>query len=401
MTATESTKDLISKHKVLTGFNRFIYFALIAVTINIADSLLGPYKDYQAVYILSITALILIVSLVLNKKNYFLAAKIITAITFNVIFLLITLHIGNKGGTYLYYFPFMLAYIYLFRTEKNKKVVRVFSIVSISFLVFSLIIATDNPPTLKMSEAKIKQIFFLSFFISFSLTVYFFILIYNYQEKLYGRILDLEKISKRQQLRSILETQETSIQNIVDELRNNVNQTLAASKFFLEEAREGGDNRVLVSKSHGLTNDAMKALTMLCIKMYPTVITDVGFIDGIREYIIELKKINNIQVNFEYNDPGIEQIDDKDKLSIFRIIQDYLIIVLNNPGTTQVKIEVHYQATSITITLSQNDPDFNFMKTGSTANLTSFNNRITYFHGVLRQKKEGPFETSVVELSLN
>jgi signal transduction histidine kinase len=401
MTPTESTRDLISKHKVLTGFNRFIYFALAAIAINIVNSLYGPYKDYKAVYILLIAAFFLIISLLLYKNNYSLAAKIISAITFNVVFLLITMHIGYKGGAYLYYFPFMLAYIYLFRTVSNKKYVHAFSIVSIGFLIFTLMAAPNEPPVFKVPETKMKQIFYLTFFISFSLTVYFFILIYSYQEKLYSRILDLEKISKRHQLRSIIETQETSIQNIVDELRNNVNQTLAASKFFLEEASEGGDNRVLVSKSHGLTDDAMKALTMLCIKMYPTVITDVGFIEGIRQYIIELKKINNIQVNFEYNDPGIEEIDDKDKLSIFRIIQDYLIIVLNNPGTTQVNIEVYYRATSITITLSQNDPDFNFMKTGSTANLSSFNNRITYFHGVLRQKKEGSFETSIVELSLN
>jgi glucose-6-phosphate-specific signal transduction histidine kinase len=401
MTPTESTRDLISEHKVLTGFNRFIYFALAAIVINIANSLYGPYKDYIAIYILSITAVILIVSLILNKKNYPLAAKTITALTFNMVFFLITMHIGLKGGAYLYYFPFMLAYIYLFRTTGNKKYVQAFSIVSLSFLAVSLIVAPNDPPVFKVPEYKMKQIFFITFFVSFSLTVYFFVLIYSYQEKLNSRILNLEKIAKRQQLRSIIETQETSIQNIVHELQNNVNQTLTASKFFLEEASEGGDNRMLVSKSHGLTNDAINALTMLCISMHPTVVTDVGLIDGIRQYIVELKKISTVQIQFECNDPSIEKVDQKDKISIFRIIQNYLSLVIQNPDTSTVNIEVSYKAALLTLVLSQNDPNFNFMKTGQPFNLNNINNRVTYLNGTIRQKKEGKFEISILEISLS
>ena len=326
MATSKITKDLISKHKVLTGFNRFIYFALAAIVINIVDSLSGLYKDYDAVYILSAAGLLLILSLVVHAKNYTLSAKIISALTFNVVFLLITMHIGLKGGTYLYYFPFILAYTYLFRTEGNYKYVMIFSIVTVGFLIFSLIASHDEPPVFKVPDSKIKQIFYLTFSISFSLTVYFFILIYNYQEKLHHRILGLETSSRRQQLRSIIETQETSIQNIVYELRNNINQTLAASKFFLEEAGEEINNRDLVSKSHALTDEAMNALTMLCIKVHPAVITDIGLIDGIREYIIELKKINTVQISFEYNDPDIETINETDKFSIFRILQAYRIL---------------------------------------------------------------------------
>ncbi len=218
---------------------------------------------------------------------------------------------------------------------------------------------------------------------------------------LYSRMLDLEKIGKRQQLRSILETQETSMQNIVHELQNSVNQTLVASKFFLEEAAEGGDNRMLVSKSHGLTNDAIDALTMLCITMHPTVVTDVGLIDGIGEYIVELRKISAVQIQFECSDTSIEEIDEKDKISIFRIIQNYLSLVLQNPATSMVNIEMSYKTALLTLLLSQNEPRFNFMKAGQAFNLSDISNRITYFNGTIRQKQEGKIETAVVELSLS
>jgi signal transduction histidine kinase len=187
----------------------------------------------------------------------------------------------------------------------------------------------------------------------------------------------------------------------VHELRNNINQTLAASRVFLEEYIEGGDNRALISKSHELTNEAMNAVTMLCINLHPAIITDVGFIEGVREYIAELKKISPVQVQFGHNSPGFEKIEDRDKISIFRIIQGYLTIVLKNPSTSQVNIALDYRSPLLTLTLSQNDPGFNFMKAGPTFNLTDINNRITYYKGTVRQKQEGQFETSVVEFSLS
>jgi glucose-6-phosphate-specific signal transduction histidine kinase len=186
----------------------------------------------------------------------------------------------------------------------------------------------------------------------------------------------------------------------VHELRNNINQTLAASRVFLGEYIEGSDNRALVSKSYELTNEALSALTMLCINLHPAIITDLGFIEGIREYIAELKKSSPVQIHFIYNGSGIEKIDGKDKISIFRIIQNYLALVLKNPSTSQVSIELDYQYPLLKLTLSQNDPYFNFMKTGQAFDLNDINNRVTYLNGTIRHKQEGQFETSVVEFSL-
>ena len=372
MPSSQSTGELTSNHKVLTGFDRFIYFALAAIVINIGDSLYGIYKDYTAVYELLGAIPFLILSLVLYKRNHRLAAKFISAVTFNLLFFLITMHIGQAAGTYLYYFPFILCYIYLFRAEGKTEYVLIFTIASLGFMIFTLLVAPDDPPVFKVPDSKIKQIFFFTFCISFTLTVYFFYLIYNYQETLYNRLLDLEKNNKRQQLRSVIEMQESGIENIVNELRNNINQTLVASKFLLEKASEEGDNKLLISKSQVLTNDAIDALTLLCIKLHPAVIADIGFIEGTKEYISVLKKISDSQIQFQCNDPAIEEIAEKDKISIFRIIQDYLMIVLKNPNSSRVNIEVTYQPPAITLALSQNDPGFNFIEAGNPFNLGNY-----------------------------
>lgn len=399
MNDASSLNDVV-KHNVLTGFNRFIYLALLAIGINILDSVQSGYGDFYDVYVLTIAACILVVSLLLHEQKYTLWAKIVSGLTFNVALLLIGLHTGVKSVTYLYYFPLILAYIYLFRTEGKKRYVIIFSAVTIGFLFISLVFSDEHfqyPPD-QIVEA--KRTFYLSFFISFSLTVYYFILIYNYQEELYNRIISLKASYRKQELRSLIEKQETANQNIVYELRDNVNQMLAAAKVYLGEAGTKSDNKELLAKSYSLTNDAMNAVTMLCIKLHPAVIADIGLVDGTREYIVELKKVNNIHVQFEYNDLAVETISQNDKFSVFRILQDYLDIVFKNSSATKVVLNVLYKPSQVILILSQNDLRFSFIKEINNSTQSSINNRITYFNGVMHQKTEGNFETSVIELSL-
>lgn len=400
MSSASSIEDVI-KHNVLTGFNRFIYIALLAIGINMADTFQSGYGDHYDVYVLAVAAVLLVLSLLLHRKGHTLAAKIVSGLTFNVSFLLITLHVGVKSTTYLYYFPLILAYIYMFRTEGKKQYVVIFSTVTILFLICSLVFADSNfqfPPE-QLLEA--KRTFYVSFSLSFLLTVYYFILIYKYQEELYSRILSLKAVNRKQELRSFIEKQETFNQNTVYELRDSVNQMLAASKIYLGEAITKEENKELLTKSYTLTKDAMNAITMLCIKLHPAVIADIGLVDGTREYIVELKKVNNIHVRFEYNDLGIETISQNDKFSIFRILQDYLDLLLNSSAATKVVLNMIYTPSCVTLVLSQNDLQFNFSKAIETSTQSSIYNRISYFNGVIRQKMEDEFETSVIELSLD
>jgi signal transduction histidine kinase len=399
MTSAASFDEVV-KHNVLTGFNRFIYLALLAIGINIADSLLAGDRDHFDVNVLAVTACVLVLSLLLHQRKYTLWAKIISALAFNVAFLLIGLQAGVKSATYLYYFPLILAYIYMFRTERKKQWVVIFSVVTVCFLFVSLLFSDDNFQYPKEQVAEAKRTFYLSFFISFSLTVYYFILIYKYQEKLYRRILLLEATNRKQELRSVIEKQETVNQNIVYELRDGVNQLLAASKMYQGEAIANSGNRELLAKSYELTNDAMNAVTMLCIKLHPAVVADIGLVDGTREYIIELRKVNNVHIQFEYDDLAVESISQNDKFSVFRILQDYLDIVLKNSSATEVLLRLLYKPLQVTLMLSQNDLRFNFIEAIQTSKQSSINNRITYFNGVMQQKVDNDFETSILKLSL-
>ena len=198
----------------------------------------------------------------------------------------------------------------------------------------------------------------------------------------------------------MIEKQETANQNIVYELRDSVSQLLAASKMYQEEAVAKDDNKELLAKSYSLTSDAINAVTMLCIKLHPAVIADIGLIDGTREYLVALKNVNNLHIQFEYNDDVVESISQNDKFSIFRILQDYVNIVATKSKATKVVLQLNYKPSQVTLVLSQNDLRFNFLKEIKHSHQSSINNSITYFNGVVHQKIDKNFETSVIELSL-
>lgn len=396
-----SSYNDVAKHNVLTGFNRFIFLALIAIGINIADSLLSGFNEYFDVYVLGAASVVLLVSLFLHYKGHTFAAKVVSLFTFNIALFLVSVELGIRSATYFYYFPLILVYIYLFRNEGKKKYVLIFSGITILFLLLSLIFADDHFqfPAERIYEA--KRTFYLSFFLSFSLTVYYFILIYTYQEKLYSRILVLESRRRKQELRSVIERQETDNQNLVYALRDNINQTLAAAKVYQGEAMQQQHNKTLLEKSYSLTDEAMRDVSKLCMQLHPAVIADIGLVEGMKDYAASLQKLYKVQIQFICNDSSVESISLQDKLSVFRMMQDYMDITLHHSAASTIQAELLYSPEKITLRLCQNDLQFRFLQQLKASAQNSISNRVSYYNGTIEQEVKSETETIIIQLKLS
>ncbi len=385
---------------VLPGFNRFITSGLIAIILNIIDTVVSGYQNKHDVVILSVTAVVLVVSLFIYNRGFTLYAKLLSLFAFNVSFLLLSFYLGTRSATYLYYFPLMLVYIYLFRTEGKRQYIIIYTFITIVFLLGSLALGDGKFqfPVERISEG--KHTFYLSFILSFSLTAYFFVQIYNYQERLYQRIIILENEQRKLELRSVIERQETDKQNIVYTLRDNINQTLAASKVYQGEAMVQKNNKAMLEKSYALTDEAIRDVSKLCMQLHPAVIADVGLVEGMNDYAASLEKLYKVQIIFTASDLQVETITLQDKISVFRMMQDYLDITMHYSAATKIKAELLYTVKKITIQLSQNDVHFNFMKQLKTQLQNSITNRLTYYSGSMEQLINDDSETIVIQLNI-
>ncbi len=400
MPASDKTKEIFRQHKILTGFNRFISFGLVAIIINIIDSLSGPYKDYYSVYVLIPAAVLLVICLYLNNRGYTLLAKATTALIFNIVFLLISLHLGHKGGTYLYYFPFILAFVYLLRTESNQLFTWIFMGISLIFLIICVIASPVEPQHYQVPESKMQEIYFLSFFISLIMTMYFFVLVFQYHEKLHQRIMDLEKDNQAAQLRSVIENQEKNNQELMLEIRDNINQVLAASRNFLEKSLEEKGNSSYIQKSRELTGQAMNNLAMLCVNLYPAVITDIGLTAAVNELLADVKNFRPLKIRFNSFGKSLEEMNDADKLAVFRIIQDYIRLILHSTKATQLEIELDHRPPDLTIHFLQDDPDVSFANNGVAGLAREIDNRISSYKGTIHSSNTGDSGKAIIRLRL-
>lgn len=400
MIASDKTKEIFRQHKILTGFNRFIGFGLFAIIINIIDSLSGPYKDYYSVYVLVPSAILLVICLFLNNKGYTLLAKATTALIFNIVFLLISLHLGDKGGTYLYYFPFILAFVYLLRTESNQLFTWSFMVISLIFLITCVIASPPEPRNYLVPESKMREIYFLSFFISMVMTVYFFVLVFQYHEKLHQRIMDLEKDNQAAQLRSLIENQEKNNQQLMLEIRDNINQVLAASRNFLEKSLEEKGNSSYIQKSRELTGQAMNNLAMLCVNLYPAVITDIGLTAAVNELLSDVRKFRPLKIQFNSFGENPEEMIDQDKLAVFRIIQDYVRLILQSTRATQLEIELDFRPPVLTLHFLQDDPGVIFTDQSATGLVREIDHRISSYKGSIHSSNIGTTGKAIIRLQL-
>ena len=142
-------------------------------------------------------------------------------------------------------------------------------------------------------------------------------------KKLDTKLLDSEKAKRREILRSVIETQETERELIAYELRDKVNQSLAYSKMMLGTAALKSKHDILLDKISDNIHATIDELNRISTNLTPSVITMIGFRAGVKEYIDNFERQNLLKIIVTIDDEKIESLAMNDKISIFRIIQNY------------------------------------------------------------------------------
>ena len=211
-------------------------------------------------------------------------------------------------------------------------------------------------------------------------------------KKLQARVLELEKTKKRTVLRSLIETQEREREFIAHELRDNINQTLAFCKMTLANVSAG-----ITQNIHKVIDD----LNELGLKLSPSIISMMGFCAGVNEYIQSFQSLHPAEIDFKCVNNSIDDLSINDKLSIFRIIQDYLLILATKPEINNIIISVDFLPSKLSLRMSHNTPDFFLLK--NSHEFKDIENRIDYYGGTwqeFKSKKEMVFLVNLKEVSI-
>jgi PAS domain S-box-containing protein len=177
------------------------------------------------------------------------------------------------------------------------------------------------------------------------------------EKRLLKRELNKQKIIAQ----AMVDAQEKERAEIGKELHDNINQILSTTKLYLELAKNDHKERLsLISRSADNIHEAIHEIRNISRSLVPASIGDLGLIDSISDLVESVRTTRAIHVEFYPVGKFDEKISDKEKLMLFRIIQEQVNNVLKHSGAKNLIIELLLEETENRIELNITDDGTGF-----------------------------------------
>jgi signal transduction histidine kinase len=378
---------LISSQKLqrVKGFKEIIYVTMVTVLVNLVFSLIGPYKEPVSAAFFAGALILLFFSLLLDFKGLTISAKLLASIVLNALIGMVSYRVGLQSGSVLYYFPFIVSFVYLFRSSNEPRLVYLFFGITAVSMFLILFLIPMHPEQLDIPDETIHKMLFISFTTSFLLTAYLCFALFRYQQSLYEARIREQKEHKLEIMRSVLYAQEEDRSILAENLQNNINQNLASGKMLLQSLSEQHVYNGLLEKSLNVTESVMQDLNTICHNLNAGIVKDLGLEEGLHDYIANYSNTHPVSVDLNGNFSEAEQLPLQDRLFIFRMIQDYLMIHATNKETQLISIQFAYSKQQLDLHFVQNDEEFSLDRSGSQLLLKDLYNRVEFYQGQLTE----------------
>src|SRR5215203_771745 len=182
--------------------------------------------------------------------------------------------------------------------------------------------------------------------------------------------------------RATIETQEQERTQIGKELQDNVNQVLTTTKLYLDLALSNPELKdELIQKSSKNIINIINEIRQLSQSLMDPSIGDLGLIDSIRDLIENINLTRKLHVSLKVA-PRIEQLlDQNQKLTIFRILQETLNNAVKHAKASTVIIQFLYHTSSAELIIEDDGIGFDVQTVKKGAGLKNIQNRIYLING--------------------
>lgn len=183
--------------------------------------------------------------------------------------------------------------------------------------------------------------------------------------------------------KAVINAQEKERAAIGEELHDNVNQLLAASKLYLNHSLScDGNKNEFISKGYEYVVTAMDEIRKLSHALVGVVADkEITLCDSIEELVESISIIKNIAIDFtrpnyeeDRTEAGLKQI-------IYRIVQEQLNNILKYAEATKVDIEIKSQNDDLLLTIDDNGKGFNTFDNSAGIGLKNIKSRAKVYNG--------------------
>lgn len=179
-----------------------------------------------------------------------------------------------------------------------------------------------------------------------------------------------QEIQKHQQIaQAVVDVQENERAEIGKELHDNINQLLTTAKLFLEVAENDEKMRVsLIRRSSDTIMGAINEIRKISRSLMPASISDLGLITSVNDLIQNVAIARQLLVDFRYEANLDNLLHPKQKLMLFRIIQEQVNNVIKHSRASSLIIAIKYNPQRTRLEIADNgvgfDPQLARLKDG-------------------------------------
>lgn len=195
--------------------------------------------------------------------------------------------------------------------------------------------------------------------------------------------LNEQRMSKQKQItEAVIIAQEKERTEIGKELHDNVNQILGATNLYINTAMIDDEGRQeLLERSTELISNAINEIRKISKSLITPGLQEIGLVESIEDIIEDVKMAKYITIKLDINNFSEEDIDDRRKLTIFRIIQEQLNNIIKHARATEILIRLYADYGSIVLAIADNGAGFDTSRHRKGVGITNIISRVELFNG--------------------
>lgn len=201
-------------------------------------------------------------------------------------------------------------------------------------------------------------------------------------EDLRHQLMD-EKINRQKEImQAAIDAQEKERAHIGRELHDNVKQILSTAKVCLEYGRDNEPvQQHMMQRAEDMINTAITELRELSKSLIQVYQREIGLQLSIENLVESIRVGNRFHITIDFSLPDENLLDDKLKMTLFRIIQEQLNNILTHAAAEQITISLQQSGDMLTLGVADDGKGFDVQQKRMGIGITNIINRAEIFNG--------------------
>jgi signal transduction histidine kinase len=139
----------------------------------------------------------------------------------------------------------------------------------------------------------------------------------------------------------------------------------------------------LLERSTELVSSAINEIRKISKSLITPGLREIGLIESIEDIIDDMKMGTDLHISLDVRNIIEEEIEDRRKLTFFRIIQEQLNNIVKHARATEVLIRLSIEDNDIVLTVTDNGVGFDISRHRKGVGITNIISRVELFNGVV------------------